>query len=139
MSVATELRLFVRHIEVLSRRLRIRNYLKCRVQVHNVRMVHMFLCPQSKREPSSPQRDSHSRSPKHAMPNLSSDSLIFYPAYCFPLSLTYNTWARLTAADVHALKEHEGYDSMFSLRLYSLAPSVHSYRILDIFSDDILE
>lgn len=50
------------------------------------------------------------------MPNLSSDSLTFYPAYCFPLSPTYNTWARLTAADVLALREREGYDSMFSLQ-----------------------
>ena len=34
----------------------------------------------------------------------------FYPAYCFPLSPTYNTWARLTAKDVHALQERLGFE-----------------------------
>lgn len=29
--------------------------------------------------------------------------LRFYPAYCFALSPTYNTWVRLTAADIHSL------------------------------------
>ena len=38
------------------------------------------------------------------MPNLESAPLTFYKADYFPLSPTYNTWARLTAADVHALK-----------------------------------
>lgn len=44
------------------------------------------------------------------MPNPSSSSFTFYPAYCLSLSPTYNTWARLTAADVHALQERDGYD-----------------------------
>ena len=36
--------------------------------------------------------------------------LIFYPAYCFSLSPTYDTWARLTVAEVHALEEREGFE-----------------------------
>ncbi|KAK0510962.1 hypothetical protein JMJ35_006514 [Cladonia borealis] len=39
-------------------------------------------------------------------------SLTFYPAYCFSLSPTptYNTWARLTVAEVHALKQRAGFE-----------------------------
>jgi len=36
--------------------------------------------------------------------------LTFYPAYCFPLAPTHNTWAKLTAADVHALRERSGFE-----------------------------
>lgn len=46
------------------------------------------------------------------MPNPSPISLTFYPSYCYLLSPTYNTWARLTAADVHALRERAGYEGM---------------------------
>ncbi|MCJ1314494.1 hypothetical protein MMC25_008176 [Agyrium rufum] len=37
--------------------------------------------------------------------------LTFYPAYCFNVSPTYNTWVKITAADVHnlyELPEHQG-------------------------------
>ncbi|KAK4691823.1 hypothetical protein P7C71_g5261, partial [Lecanoromycetidae sp. Uapishka_2] len=44
------------------------------------------------------------------MPKSLSTTLTFYPAYCFSLSPTYNTWARLTAADVHALHERPGFE-----------------------------
>ena len=43
------------------------------------------------------------------MPNQPPTSLTFYNAYCFDLSPTYHEWAKLTAADVHALKEREGF------------------------------
>lgn len=36
--------------------------------------------------------------------------LTFYPAYCFPVSPTFNTWAKVTATEVHALQEHEGFE-----------------------------
>ncbi|KAL9043920.1 MAG: hypothetical protein Q9214_002909 [Letrouitia sp. 1 TL-2023] len=35
--------------------------------------------------------------------------LVFYPAYCFNLSPTYNTWVKLTAADVHRLTTTPGF------------------------------
>ncbi|KAM0801416.1 hypothetical protein BDR22DRAFT_820552 [Usnea florida] len=44
------------------------------------------------------------------MPNSPSTPPKFYPAYCFPLSPTHNTWARLTASDVHALRERTGFE-----------------------------
>ncbi|KAL9132358.1 MAG: hypothetical protein Q9175_006471 [Cornicularia normoerica] len=44
------------------------------------------------------------------MPNPPSFPLTFYPAYCFSLSPTHNTWARLTASDVHALRERTGFE-----------------------------
>ncbi|KAF6230357.1 hypothetical protein HO133_004699 [Letharia lupina] len=44
------------------------------------------------------------------MPNPLPAPLTFYPAYCFSLSPTHNTWARLTAADVHALRERTGFE-----------------------------
>lgn len=44
------------------------------------------------------------------MPKTLSTSLKFYPAYCFSLSPTHNTWARLTTADVHALQERAGFE-----------------------------
>lgn len=34
----------------------------------------------------------------------------FYPAYCFALSPTLHTWAKLTAADVHALTTRPGFE-----------------------------
>ncbi|MCJ1397849.1 hypothetical protein MMC11_001045 [Xylographa trunciseda] len=40
-----------------------------------------------------------------------SPSLAFYPAYCFPASPTFSTWAKLTAADVHALTTREGFEA----------------------------
>lgn len=46
------------------------------------------------------------------MPKYLSTNPTFYPAYCFSLSPTYNTWARLTSADVHALKELSGFEGM---------------------------
>ena len=46
------------------------------------------------------------------MPNPDTTNFTFYKAYCFSsLSPTFNQWARLTAADVHALGallEYEG-------------------------------
>lgn len=48
------------------------------------------------------------------MPNSLPTSLTFYPAYCFALSPTFNTWARLAAADVHALKERAGFEGTCS-------------------------
>lgn len=56
------------------------------------------------------------------MPNPSSIALTFYPAYCLPLSPTYNTWARLTAADVHVLQERAGYDGMNISNTLSIPP-----------------
>lgn len=44
------------------------------------------------------------------MPNPLSLPLTFYPAYCFALSPTHNTWTRLTASDVHALRERTGFE-----------------------------
>ena len=44
------------------------------------------------------------------MQNQPTAPLTFYKAWCFDLSPTYNTWARLTAADVHALREREGFE-----------------------------
>ncbi|KAI4150913.1 MAG: hypothetical protein L6R39_002127 [Caloplaca ligustica] len=44
------------------------------------------------------------------MRNTPSGSLVFYPHYCFQHSPTYNTWARLTAADVHALRARPGFE-----------------------------
>ncbi len=46
-------------------------------------------------------------------PTLHTSALTFYPSYCYPLSPTYNTWARLTAADVHALRERAGYEGIY--------------------------
>ena len=51
------------------------------------------------------------------MPNTSSDSLVFYPAYCFSLSPTHTTWARLTATDVFGLIERAGFEGMSMLLL----------------------
>ncbi len=36
-----------------------------------------------------------------------------YPAYCFPASPTYDVWVKLTAADVHALREEPGFEGMY--------------------------
>ncbi|MCJ1472129.1 hypothetical protein MMC13_000776 [Lambiella insularis] len=44
------------------------------------------------------------------MPKTFTTALTFYPAYCFSSSPTFNTWTKLTAADVHALKEREGFE-----------------------------
>ncbi|KAL8797171.1 MAG: hypothetical protein Q9195_000638 [Heterodermia aff. obscurata] len=44
------------------------------------------------------------------MPDESSVPCKFYGAYCFDLSPTYNAWIKLTAADVHALQEREGFE-----------------------------
>ncbi|MCJ1388389.1 hypothetical protein MMC18_001236 [Xylographa bjoerkii] len=38
-------------------------------------------------------------------------SLPFYPAYCFPASPTFSTWAKLTVADVHTLTTREGFEA----------------------------
>lgn len=50
-----------------------------------------------------------------AMPNSLSTALTFYPAYCFALSPTHNTWARLFASDVHALRERKGYEGILRI------------------------
>ncbi|KAL6717424.1 hypothetical protein ACLMJK_005339 [Lecanora helva] len=44
------------------------------------------------------------------MPNDDLVSLKFYPAYCFPLSPTLNTWVKLTVARVHNLRERPGFE-----------------------------
>ncbi|KAL8710321.1 MAG: hypothetical protein Q9220_005091 [cf. Caloplaca sp. 1 TL-2023] len=44
------------------------------------------------------------------MPNIPSGPLVFYPSYCFALSPTFNTWVRLTAADVHGLVARTGFE-----------------------------
>ena len=49
------------------------------------------------------------------MPNPPPAPLKFYPAYCFPLSPTHNTWARLTASQVHALRERTGFEGTYSV------------------------
>ena len=49
--------------------------------------------------------------------------LTFYPAYCFSLSPTYDTWARLTVAEVHALTEREGFEG--TIPQYSLILVFH--------------
>lgn len=46
------------------------------------------------------------------MPKNLGAPLTFYPAYCFPLSPTFNAWARLNAIDVHALQERPGFEGM---------------------------
>ncbi len=40
-------------------------------------------------------------------------SLKTYPAYCFSISPTFNAWVKLTAADVHALTIHRGFEGPF--------------------------
>ena len=52
-----------------------------------------------------------------AMPKTLPVPLTFYPAYCFSLSPTYDTWARLTVAEAHALKEREGFEGTISQTL----------------------
>ena len=49
------------------------------------------------------------------MPNPPPALLTYYPAYCFPLSPTHSTWARLTAAQVHALRERTGFEGTYVL------------------------
>ena len=49
------------------------------------------------------------------MPNPPPAPLKFYPAYCFSLSPTHNTWARLTASQVHALRERTGFEGTYSV------------------------
>ena len=62
------------------------------------------------------------------MPTQSSVPCKFYSAYCFDLSPTYNVWVKLTAADVHALQEQEGFEWRKSdARLEGQVPSVYFY------------
>ena len=59
----------------------------------------------------SPERNASAPFPiKDAMPKPLSNPLTYYPAYCFSLSPTHNTWARLFASDVHALRERTGFE-----------------------------
>ncbi|MCJ1408087.1 hypothetical protein MMC19_002160 [Ptychographa xylographoides] len=44
------------------------------------------------------------------MPKSSTTALTFYPAYCFSTSPTFNTWAKLTIADIHGLRNRSGYE-----------------------------
>ena len=62
-----------------------------------------------------------SLSTEHAMPNPASAPLTFYPAYCFSLSPTHSTWARLTAAQVHTLREQKGFEGNIQYLLRSTA------------------
>ena len=48
------------------------------------------------------------------MPKSVSDTLKFYPAYCFPASSTFNTWVKLTAKDVHGLNKREGFEGILA-------------------------
>ena len=62
------------------------------------------------------------------MHNQPSVPLNFYSAYCFDLSPTYNAWVKLTAADVHALQEREGFEWRKSdARLEGQVPSLYFY------------
>ena len=62
------------------------------------------------------------------MPNQLSAPINFYNAYCFDLSPTYNAWVKLTAADVHALQEREGFEWRNSgARVEGQIPSVYFY------------
>ena len=59
------------------------------------------------------------------MPNQHSTSFTFYNAYCFDLSPTYDVWAKLTVADIHALKERDGFQGIFlAERMESCKPDV---------------
>ena len=49
------------------------------------------------------------------MPSHGSHNLNFFPAYCFHLSPTYNTWAHLTASDIHALGERPGFEGSVAI------------------------
>ena len=60
---------------------------------------------------------------EHAMPNPPPTPLTFYPAYCFSLSPTHNTWARLTAAQVHALRGRTGFEGTHVLSCFSFTHS----------------
>lgn len=54
--------------------------------------------------------------------------LTFYKAYCFRLlSPTYNEWARLTAADVHTLKERPEFEGRDPLVVEFFGKSLISY------------
>ncbi|KAL9605886.1 MAG: hypothetical protein Q9179_000950 [Wetmoreana sp. 5 TL-2023] len=44
------------------------------------------------------------------MPNPDNGPLVFYPSYCFKLSKAFNTWARLTASEVHTLEARNGFE-----------------------------
>lgn len=33
-----------------------------------------------------------------------------YPASCFDASPTYNTWVKITAADLHVLRQEKGFE-----------------------------
>jgi hypothetical protein len=35
---------------------------------------------------------------------------VFYPAYCFKVSLTHFAWVKMTIADVHRLKPRMGFE-----------------------------
>ena len=62
------------------------------------------------------------------MPNQSSVPFNFYSAYCFDLSPTYNAWVKLTAADVHALQEREGFEwRKPNAKVEGQIPSVYFY------------
>lgn len=41
-----------------------------------------------------------------------SSQVAIYPAYCFAASPTYNAWVKLTAADVHKLRQEPGYQGL---------------------------
>jgi hypothetical protein len=43
------------------------------------------------------------------METSNNESLDFYPAFCFKASPTHFTWVKMGAADVHRLKEIEGF------------------------------
>ena len=64
----------------------------------------------SNKSDSVPAIHSHGGLNENAMPISPHPPLTFYPAYCFPVAPTHNTWAKLTAADVHALRERSGFE-----------------------------
>ena len=55
---------------------------------------------------------------EYAMPIHPSNILTFYPAYCFPKSPVFNTWAKLTAAHVRSLQERPGFEGNVAPRCF---------------------
>ncbi|KAK5013713.1 hypothetical protein LTR60_003721, partial [Cryomyces antarcticus] len=43
-------------------------------------------------------------------PRSSAPPVHIYPAHCFTVSPTYNTWVKLTAAHIHALRAEPGFE-----------------------------
>lgn len=61
------------------------------------------------------------------MPKPVSDSLKFYPAYCFPVSPTFNAWAKLTANDIHGLSKKEGFEGTLLVQHIGIHHSIFKH------------